>query len=246
MVVCHLLRLREAWSLVVLHNCFVFGTCMQLASDKTLNCPYCVRPVSLDAYRRHVGECDMQQCGVLATRIQKFAGPFSGDLIDRYLEFIRYERAYYAMEWTEEFQEHNTAFYSVPIGTLEAKSLQKLAGASELRHVERVQNKELYLKYTDFREANADGRETLLFHGSRVELYNVICNQGFDVGHSKNGLFGYGLYFSSTMDYSKSFVKGRPCMLVCKVWLTPTTVISGNIHVVHDDFAAYPAYVVHH
>jgi hypothetical protein len=223
---------------------------MQLACDKTLSCPYCVRPVSLDAYRLHLDECDMQQCGVLATRIQRFSGPFSGDVIDRYVEFIRYERAYYAMEWTEDFQEHNTAFYSVATGSLEAKSLQKLAGASILQPVERVQNKELYLKYLDFREANADGREMLLFHGSRVELYNIICNQGFDVGHSNHGLFGYGLYFSSTMDYSKAFVKGfvkvPPCMLVCKVWLTSTAVISGNIHVVHDDFAAYPAYVVHY
>jgi hypothetical protein len=188
----------------------------------------------------------MQQCGVLAARIQRFSGPFSGNLINRYLDFIMYERDYYPIEWTEDFQEHNTAFYSVAVGSLEAKSLQKLAGATELRHIERVQNKELYLRYGEFREANADGHERLLFHGSRIELYNIMCNQGFDVAHSKNGLFGYGLYFSNTMEYSKSFVKGRLCMLVCKVWLTSTAVISDNIHVVHDDFATYPAYLVHY
>lgn len=219
---------------------------MQLTSDKTLCCPYCVCPLSPDAYRLHLEACDMQQSGVLAARIHRLSGPFSGNLIDRYLEFVLYERDYYPTEWTEEFQERNTSFYSVTIGSLEAKSLQKLACATTLQHIERVQNKELFLKYMDFQMANVDGRECLLFHGSKVELYNIICNQGFDTGHSNHGLFGYGLYFSSTMDYSKGFVRGRPCMLVCKVWLTSTSVVSGNIHVVHNDFAAYPAYVIHY
>lgn len=188
----------------------------------------------------------MQQSGVLAARIHRFSGPFSGNLIERYLEFVLYERDYYPTEWTEEFQERNTAFYSVTIGSLEAKSLQKLARATRLQHIERVQNKELFLKYMDFQKANVDGRECLLFHGSKVELYNIICNQGFDTGHSNHGLLGYGLYFSGMMDYIKGFVRGCPCMLVCKVWLTSTSVVSGNIHVVHDDFAAYPAYVIYY
>lgn len=188
----------------------------------------------------------MMQPGILGARIRRFVGPVSGDPIDQYMEFITYDRTFYPAYWIEDFQDCNTAFYSIPIASPDARVLQKLAGATKLHHVESVQNKELFLRYKEFQEANADGREAMLFHGSRDGLYNIICNQGFDLGHSKDGLFGHGLYFSSTIDYSKAFAKGRPSMLVCKVWLTGTSRISDNIHVVHSDFAAYPAYVVHY
>jgi hypothetical protein len=202
-------------------------------------------PLASDGYRDHLETCNMKQSQLLEARLE-LCGPFPGDLVDRYLEFVTYERSYYPSEWTKDFQKENTAFYTVAIGSSEASSLQQLSDSSKLRHIERVQNKELFLRFMEYRQSNKDGREALLFHGMRERLYNIICNQGFDLGHSKPGLYGYGLYFSSTMDYSKAFVKGRPCLLVCKVWVTDTAVVSGNIYVVHNDFAAYPAYLVHY
>lgn len=226
----------------------VYVCTMRLSSDKILSCPYCIRPLSDHDYRPHLTtDCTMRQPAIIEARLERYVGPSSDDdPIDRYHGFITYDRTYYPMDWTEDFQERNTAFYHVAIASPEVRALQKLVGTTPLHRVERVQNKELVLRYQDFRETNADGREALLFHGSSDGLYNIICNQGFDMGHSKNGAFGYGIYFSSTFGYSKGYAKDSRCMLICRAWITKTTVVSENIHVVHDDFAVYPAYLVHY
>src|SRR3569833_1882460 len=135
---------------------------MRLASDKTLSCPYCIRPMSDDEYRLHLTkECTMRQPAILEARLERFVGRSSDDdLIDRYREFITYDRTYYPMDWTEDFQAHNTAFYHIANASSEARALQKLVGPTPLPRDERVQNKELVLRYEEFREAHANGRES--------------------------------------------------------------------------------------
>ncbi|KAI3432550.1 hypothetical protein D9Q98_004099 [Chlorella vulgaris] len=173
----------------------------------------------------------------------------TNDAEEDYLDFSQYNCGFYPTHWSDDRQDTNTAFYNVNLWSSEAKPLLALvADDARIRRIERVQNRELYLRYAESREASR-AREVMLFHGSQESLYNVICNQGFDLGHSHHGLHGYGIYFSSTLVYSMGYAKkghlAGKSVLVCRVLLTDTAVIAGNIHVVHDDFLALPEYVLY-
>lgn len=222
-----------------------------LASDKTLNCPHCIRPLCEAQYGAHVAECG--GLDLLVERMERHGYARAGaveDPVAEYLDFVRHDRAFFPPRWCDDLQEHNTAFYLVDPASAEARALQALA-SKPLRRVERVQNKELFLAHAEYRAKNPDGKEAMLFHGSRAGAYNLICNQGLDGGHSRDGTYGKGIYLSSCMTYSTGYSRradGTPgdAMLVCRTWLTPGAIVRGNIHVVHDDFAALPEYLVYY
>ena len=222
---------------------------MQTVNDKRLNCPGCIRPLSRHEFDAHVLSCAFDKV-VLKKRLEsggvKPSGPM-GVLLETYLEYITFDRSFFDHTWAEDHQEHNTAFHVVPLESHEANEIKRLvAGDASLHRIERVQNKELFLRYREHKESRP-GREVRLFHGAPQHVYNLICNEGFDAGHSKSGLHGYGIYLSSTMAYSMCYTGVGGCsLLLCKAWITQSAVVSDNIHVVHDDFAVYPDHVLYY
>ncbi len=234
---------------------------MELLSDKTMNCPFCLTIVSPQDYEKHVLNCRDVDFELLKNRLHTYCGismKTNDDLdgrrrlLSEYLEFIRHDRSYYPAHWCDYHQTNNTDFYKVSLASREAKDL--LANpvcTKSLKRIVRTQNKELYLRFLDFKMDN-QGSDAMLFHGTRDENINLICNQGFDRGHSKNGLHGFGIYLSSTMSYSLAYavtsdhrnLQGKSLML-CRTHLTTDVTISENIHVVHHDFAVYPEYILY-
>lgn len=47
--------------------------------------------------------------------------------------------------------------------------------------------------------------EKLLFHGAPRSVLSKIVNEGFDRRYSRNGAFGYGMYFAEASKYSHAF-----------------------------------------
>lgn len=227
---------------------------MQLITDKTLNCPGCIIPISEQQYAEHIKTCAHDVMDIMQNRLQKFSNLRIRDadatlLIEEYLQFVLHDKTYYPSYWSDDYQLENTAFYEVHLKCKEAKEIASLVNeVVQVVRIERIQNKELYLRFLEYSVDNP-GRQALLFHGTSDENYNLICNQGFDRGHSNNGLYGFGVYLSSCMKYSLDYAhkteKKHRCMLICRTHITPDTKISQNIHVVHDDFAVYPEYLVY-
>ncbi len=115
--------------------------------------------------------------------------------------------------------------------------------------------------------------ELLLFHGTRAEYIDAICQQGFDwrlSGTSTGTLYGKGSYFARDARYSKDYGDGSR-MFVVKVlvgdWTkgnpsmvrppprdptdpkilydsTVDNVINPAIYVVYDKQQCYPEYLI--
>ena len=223
---------------------------------KTMACPFCVNPLADDtpAYVDHLIACrgasDVEKRSVVFRRIRHDC-PYASDheLYSEYMGFVQHDASLFPRNWKVVDQRENCRLIPVAKDSEEIRhSLLKRVDSIAVCHVERCQNKELYLRYSD-RKAGA--REAWLFHGSKPDIYNLILQSGFDRGCSKNGAYGYGIYLSSTHGYSLKYT--TPCvdapikmrLLLCRVLLRDDTVIEGNIHVVQHDFDVYPEYVVH-
>lgn len=220
---------------------------MQVVSDKTLNCPFCIHPVSDIGYEEHLHSCRRKDARLIQSRLHT-QETLSYALLEAYKEYVVYCRDFFPPLW-DDHQLTNTEFYAVDINSTEGRRVASLVKHTvNLSRIERVQNKELHMRYTEFKENNT-GNELMLFHGSAENIYNLICNQGFDAGHSNLGAHGFGIYLSSTMSYSLGYSRraggSGTSMLLCHAFLTADCVISDNIHVVHDDFAVYPSYVLY-
>ncbi|KAL7857936.1 hypothetical protein AOLI_G00180380, partial [Acnodon oligacanthus] len=95
--------------------------------------------------------------------------------------------------------------------------------------IERVQNRELWedfqTKRERMRKANKDKKyeegERLLFHGTKSDYVDAICNQNVDMRLSgANGtVYGQGSYFARDAKYSHDFTDkyGEKSMFVCRV-----------------------------
>ena len=78
--------------------------------------------------------------------------------------------------------------------------------------IQRIQNQHLWRRYFFERQFVAEknggiSNEMDLFHGTRstrpVEIYNG--EEGFDMRHSKTGMWGVGIYFASSASYSLNY-----------------------------------------
>lgn len=226
---------------------------MQFVMNKTLNCPFCLRPLGEDGYHDHVSTCSHDHTE-LHDRLKKYAGILVNDyasLISEYKQMIQYDDSFFPPHWESDDTHVNTTFHVIEATSPEAKSvLDAVDGCRSIKRIERIQNKELYLQYQNYKNQR-QGIERLLFHGSSLNKYNLICNQGFDLGHSNNGLHSYGIYLSSTMSYSVDYVKNTSGhtdhqILLCRAWVSHETTIADNIHVFHRDYAVYPAYILYY
>ena len=78
--------------------------------------------------------------------------------------------------------------------------------------IHRIQNKPLWDEYTKCSETMKrvnDGilKEELLFHGTRTNDPELICggSNGFDMRHSRPGMWGRGNYFAKNASYSDGY-----------------------------------------
>ena len=106
--------------------------------------------------------------------------------------------------------------------------------------LERVQNRVLWMRYRDCKERFGrdlpSAGEKHLFHGTRQNDPEVIYSSdaGFDVGHSRVGMWGSGNYFAVNASYSDFYAHAKNVlgrrdplykMLVAKV-LTGLPIVS--------------------
>ena len=84
-----------------------------------------------------------------------------------------------------------------------------------IQRLERVQNKILWMRYRDCKERFGrdlpSAGEKHLFHGTRQNDPEVIYSGdvGFDVGHSKVGWWGTGIYFAVNASYSDRYAHAK-------------------------------------
>lgn len=112
--------------------------------------------------------------------------------------------------------------------------------------------------------------EKLLFHGTRQidPLYIYGGQTGFDVGESKQGMWGYGIYFAVNASYSSAYhyeEQGKCQILVAKVLIGTYAEVQQNtelryppngrdsvkgytqgseVYVVYKNEQCYPAYLI--
>ncbi|KAF4079526.1 hypothetical protein AMELA_G00179000 [Ameiurus melas] len=96
-------------------------------------------------------------------------------------------------------------------------------------HIERVQNKELWVDFQTKRErmkkANSHKKylegERLLFHGTKANNVDAICLQNFDmrVAGANGTVYGQGSYFARDAKYSSDYTDryGERSMFACRV-----------------------------
>jgi len=164
--------------------------------------------------------------------------------------------------WTEEYTR------------ITSKFLETIPHA-HIRSVQRVQNRSLwmwyFLKKKDIAAKNRGGHnERYLFHGSRTNAVDTICQQGFDHRVSNlQGALGAGIYFATNANTSAGFVNHhhaqRRRMICCRVALGSVgqgsvglrrpparggngllfDSVGGNgMFVTFDNMQAYPEYII--
>ena len=228
---------------------------MQNTSLKTCNCPFCLKPIesTKNEYMMHLSSCHNSDFELLTQRLEKWCNLSINNnqqdvLLNEYHDFISYDRSFFPATWCDDIQEDNTAFYFIDKTKSEGKRVTAMTQNFEIKRLERIQNKELYLRFCEYQETN-QGKDVSLFHGTRAKNINLICNQGFDRGHSKNGSYGFGIYLSSclkySLDYAEKSPSGQRCLLLCQAHLTKEAMMASNIHVIKDDFAVYPQYILY-
>ena len=92
-----------------------------------------------------------------------------------------------------------------------AEKFFKTMPNAEIMSIERIQNCELWRKYSDraqqIREEPQNCQEKLLFHGTRntdpKEIYQG--DSSFDTGFSQQGMWGRGNYFAVNASYSNTY-----------------------------------------
>ncbi|CAL1529289.1 unnamed protein product [Lymnaea stagnalis] len=89
----------------------------------------------------------------------------------------------------------------------------------------RIQNRRLWERYVLKRKHMVEElgieniQEKALFHGTRYENINLICNEGFDfrVQAANGNSLGKGIYFSQSAAYSQTYACPRKHMFIARV-----------------------------
>lgn len=118
-------------------------------------------------------------------------------------------------EWAPQTQP--LQLFDIPNGSPEWQTVAGRFGqtmnASNIRKIERVQNRFLWRSYVLHRETvllknnNGSVNERLLFHGTRNTAPENIydCDEGFDMRYSNPGMWGRGNYFAVNARYSNDY-----------------------------------------
>jgi hypothetical protein len=122
-------------------------------------------------------------------------------------------------------------------------------------YIDKVVNDNLLERYEKYKKEHPFCNEYNVFHGTRKENIKSISLEGFDIKYNTVSAFGKGTYFADNAGYSKAYMnKGESfsrnikkdndmCfMFYCKIWHTGQA--SPGIHVVKDNDATYPEYIV--
>lgn len=206
-------------------------------------CPYCIIICDLE----HLEKCKNRDLNLLCKRMKCESDK---EIEENYLEFIKYDQSLFPFYWIFP-QETNLKLLELPLNhplikenniLKDAIDYNNYSGSTFRRPQQKskpsiflIQNKELYLKYSEIEEI-----EEYYFHGS--PNYENICLQGFDKGFSRDGSYGYGIYVSKNL--STSLAYNNKAILLCKVKITKDTLINDYCTVLQDDFSIYPEFLI--
>lgn len=160
---------------------------------------------------------------------------------------------------SEQPETHKTGFEVVSKGSATYKHIERRFHCPIFR-IERNNNLDLWRQFVTRRDLAGVIEEKEMFHGSYNDNYMSILMNGFDIGRSKNGLLGVGVYFAESSTYSNSFTQevelvdaekyGAPRtlknMLMCRVLTRADTGHGDDILAIRDDRDAYPEYIIYY
>ena len=122
---------------------------------------------------------------------------------------------------------------------------------NKIIRIERINNPKLL---QEFEKASSGLKPAYFFHGSNNSNYVSIANNGFDIGRSRDGLLGVGIYFAVDAQLSSQFTTGvrehrGECiynMLYCKVAVAPEDGYECDMRCIRNDRRAYPEYIIYY
>ena len=218
-----------------------------------MNCPFCLKIKNFQEILFCKFLSDIDKLKFIKNMKRSF-NEFNEEILVEYLEFIKSNQYLFPNYWNFSDNNFDAKLFKINKNDFHFKNLQNSKGKiiDQLRNqneseIFRIQNKMLYLKYLNFSEKfdkteSNKFTECVLFHGSPTKNYPNIFSQGFDVGYSKDGAYGYGIYFAEKLETSLTFNKNE--VLICKVLLTETDVSNDYCKVIKEDFRIYPMYLV--
>ncbi|XP_059149960.1 uncharacterized protein LOC131936880 [Physella acuta] len=111
------------------------------------------------------------------------------------------------------------------------------SGKAKLKSIQRVQKPQLWEKYYLKRKHMVEEigldkiKERALFHGTKKENIDLICQEGFDmrVPTANGDVFGKGIYFSPWSRYSKMYTGGCEQMIIARVLCGNSTLGSSEM-----------------
>jgi poly [ADP-ribose] polymerase 7/11/12/13 len=188
------------------------------------------------------------------------------------IEYPKYWSKQVADYQTFDAKKGSEEWYSVS-----SEFLKGLPGSKIVR-IERNQNKTLWMWYYLKRQLvgsnnNGNPNEMFLFHGSRVDAYDIILKDGLDHRVANlGGAIGAGIYFAPSSGTSAGYVSGTKKghakkMMYCRVTLGSVGVGQAGLrrppekskgvlydsvgspptmYVIFDNHQSYPEYVIHY
>lgn len=163
---------------------------------------------------------------------------------------------------------------SDPIWNIVAITLKKSYPNMCICWIEKNKNDQLEQQYQELKDKLIDLRgsevitEKHLFHGTKVEYIDSICESGFKVERNRTSAFGKGTYFSTIATMSSNYtntsiINEMSYMFVCKVIVgnckvgtnneivntnfydnTVNKLVNPTIITTPYDVGAYPEYIV--
>lgn len=88
----------------------------------------------------------------------------------------------------------------------EGKFLETINCDVQIKKIERVENKRLFVAYQRYKNdlVNGESTEKFLWHGTKEEHVDSIIRYGFDWRLTETAAFGKGCYFAVNAEYSDS------------------------------------------
>lgn len=146
---------------------------------------------------------------------------------------------------------YETVLMDNPIFDVICNKIEKSYNNACILFIDKVVNNKLLERYEKFKNEHPSCMEYNVFHGTSEGNIKSIALEGFDIKYNTVSAYGKGTYFADNASYSKSYMnKGSNSkknsdmcfMFYSKIWHTGP--VAPGIHVVKDNDATYPEYII--